>query len=120
MATIYNYINTLGSKIVIPILMNPIDLKTILTNIQAVIPSYLSFPTKIWPLYEFLEINPLIYNETLIILLIVPLVDSTFYLKLNHIHTIPMVKTGICKTFKIELKKLIWPITNDKKYFTHP
>ena len=109
-ATICNYINTLGSKIVTPMLINPIDLKTILTYIQAVIPSYLSIPndrnTNIWSFYEFLEIHPLIYNETLIISLIVPLVDSTFHLQLYHICTIPMVNMVLCKTFKVELKYL--------------
>ena len=78
-AIVYNYISTLGSKIVTPMLIDPIDLKTILTNIQAVIPSYLSLLNdpnpNIRSFYEFQEIHPLIYNETLIISLIVPLVD---------------------------------------------
>ena len=64
-ATICNYINTLGSKIVMPMHINPIDLKTILSYIQAVIPSYLSLPNDpnitIWSC-KFLEIHPLIYN----------------------------------------------------------
>ena len=63
-ATIYNYTNTLRSKIVTPMLVSPIDLKTILTNIQAVFPSCLSLPndpnTNIWYFYEFLETHPLI------------------------------------------------------------
>ena len=54
--TLFNYINTLGSKSVTPTLIDAIDLKTILTNIQAVIPSYLSLPndpnTNIWSFYK--------------------------------------------------------------------
>ena len=103
-ATIYNYIKTLGSKIVTPMLINHTDLKTILTNIQAVIPSYLSLPndpnTIILSFYEFLKIHPLLYNETLIISVIVPLLDSTFHVQLYCIHTIPMVNTAQHKTFK--------------------
>ena len=66
-ATIYNYINTFGSKFVTPTLINPIDLKTILTNIQAVIPSYLNLPNDpnnyIGSFHKFLERHPIIYNE---------------------------------------------------------
>ena len=110
-ATIYSYISTLGSKTVTPMLISPVDLKTILNNNQALILSYLSIPndpnTNIWSC-EFLEIHPLIYNESLIISLIVPLVDSTFHLQLYHMHTILMVNKVLCKTFKIGLKILIW------------
>ena len=115
---------TLGSKIITPMLIDLIDLKTILTIVQAVIPSYPSLPndpnTIIWSLYKFLEIHPLIFHETLIISLIVPQVDSTFYIQLYCIHTIPMVKMSLCKTFKIELKTTYLAITDDEKYFTHP
>ena len=94
-------------------LIDPIALKTILTDIQAVVPSDLSLPndpnTNIWSFYEFLEIHPLIYNETLIISLIVSLEDSTFHLQLYGTHAIPMVNMALCKTFKIEVKILIWP-----------
>ena len=87
-------------------LVDPIDLKTILTNINVVIPSYLSLPndqnTNIWSFYKFLEILSLIYNETLIISLIVPLVVNTFHIHLYNIHTKPMVNMALCKTFKIE------------------
>ena len=117
-ATIYNYINTLGSKIVTPSLTDAIDLETIPTNIQAVIPSYLSLPndlnTNIWSFYKCLEIYPLIYNEILIISLIVPLVDSTFHVQLYCIHIIPMVNKALCKTLKIELKTTYLAITDDK------
>ena len=104
--------------------IDPIGLKTILTNIQTVIPSYLSLPndrnTNIWSFYKFLEIHPLIYSDTLIISLIVPLVDSTFHLQLYHIHTIAVVNTVLGKTFKIEQRNTYLDITDDENYFTHP
>ena len=56
------------------------------------------------------------YNETLIISLIVPLVYDTFNLYVYHIHTIPMVNTALCKAFKIEQKILILPYLMMKKY----
>ena len=60
--TTYNYIPTLWSKIVTPMLIDPIDLKTIHTNIQAVLLLYFSLPnepnTNIWFFYTFLEIHP--------------------------------------------------------------
>ena len=70
-ATTYNYKNILGSKIVTPMLIDTINLKTVLTSVQAVIPPYLSLPNNlnanIWSFYKFLEIHSLIYNETFII-----------------------------------------------------
>ena len=105
-------------------LINPVDLKTILNNIQAVIPSYLSLPndlnTSIRSFYEFLEIHSFNYNETLINSLIVPLVDSTFHLQLCCIPTMPMVNTVLCKKFNIELKTTYLAITDEEKYFTLP
>ena len=89
-ATIYTYINILGSISVTPMLIDLIDPKTILINTQAVIPSYLSLPndsnTNIWSFYKVLEIHSLIYNETLIISLVVSFVDSTFHLQLYCMH----------------------------------
>ena len=105
-------------------LIDPIDLKTILTNIQPVTPSYLSLPidpgNSIWSFYEFLEIHSLIFNTTLIISLIFSIVDSTFHLQLHHIQTIPMVNMTVHKTFNIELKINYLAMTNDKKYFIYP
>ena len=122
-ATIYNYINTLGSKIVTPMFIYPIDLKTILTNTEAVIPPCLSLPNEpninIWSFYKFLEIHPLIYNETLTISLIVLLVDSIFHIQLYCIHTMLLVNRAPCKTFKIEIKTTSLAIIDDEKYFTH-
>ena len=60
------------------------------------------------------------YNNSLIISLVVPLVDNTFHLQLYHIHTVPMVNTAIHKTFQIDLQNSYLAITDDKKYFTHP
>ena len=99
-------------------LIDPIDLKTILNNIQAVIPSYLSLPndpnTNIWSFYKFLVTHPLMYNETLIISLIVHLVSSTFPLQLYPIHAIPMVSTERGKTLKMELKHITALIVSQK------
>ena len=49
MSTIYSYINTLSYKIVTPTLINPVDLKTILNNVQTVIPLYLSLSMNLIP-----------------------------------------------------------------------
>ena len=43
-ATIYNYIDSLGNKIVTPTLIDPVDLRAILNNIQNIIPSYSGLP----------------------------------------------------------------------------
>ena len=49
----HGYINTLGNEIITQTLIDPVDLKTILKNIQAAIPLYLHLPsdpnTDIWP-----------------------------------------------------------------------
>ena len=41
-STIYNYKDSLGSKIVTPTLVDPVDIRTKLNNIQKVIHTYLS------------------------------------------------------------------------------
>ena len=107
---IYSYINTLSSKIVTQAFINHVDLKSILNNIQTIIPSYLSFTkdpsTNIWSFYQFIKMHPLVFNDTLVISLIVPLVDNTFHLQLYCTHTVPMVNTTLHKTSQINLKHL--------------
>ena len=124
MSTIYSYINALSNKTVTPTPTDPVDLMTILNNVQTVIPSHLSLPNKpytnIWSFYEFLKIHPFVYNDTTIISLIVPLVVNTFHLQLYCIHTVPMVNTALCKTFQTNLKNTYLAITDDEKYFTQP
>ena len=120
----YSYINFLGNKNVTATPMDPIDLMTILNNIQTVLPSYLSLPrypnTNIWSFYKFLKIHPLVYNNTLFISLIGPLLENTFHLQLDCMHTVTMFNTALFKIFQINLQNTYFAITNDEKYFTCP
>ena len=43
-STIHKYISALSNKIDTPTLIDPINLKTIMNNIQKVLPTYLSLP----------------------------------------------------------------------------
>ena len=83
---IYNYVHFLNNKIVAPTLIHPVDLRRILHNIWIVIPKYLSLLNNpnpnIWSFWGFLKVHPLIFNVTLIISIVVPLVDNTFPLQL--------------------------------------
>ena len=79
-------------------LIHPLDLRAILLNIQKIITSSLSLPinpdTNIWTFYKFLKIHPLVFSDTLIIFIIVPLIDNTFHIQIYCIHTVPMVNTA--------------------------
>ena len=50
--TIYNCTDSLGNQVVTPTIIKPVDVRTILNNIQNIIPKYLSLPgepnTNIW------------------------------------------------------------------------
>ena len=51
----------LSSKIITPTLVNPVDIRTVLGNIQKVIPKYITLPNEanpnIWSFYSFLKVN---------------------------------------------------------------
>ena len=79
------------------------------------IPKYLSLPSdpdvNIWSFYDFLEVHLLIFNATLIISIIVPLVDNTFDVQLYEIHGVPAVNTNLSRSLHIHLINLypdIW------------
>ena len=76
--------------------------------------------SNIWSFYKFLKIHPLVYNDTLIVTLIVLLVDNTFHIQICHIHIVPTINTTLCKTFQTDIMNTSLVKKHDEKYFTHP
>ena len=105
-------------------LTDPIGLKSIINNIQKVMPQYLSLSSdpnaNSWSFYVFLKVHPFIFNHTLIISLVVPLVGNTFHLQLYQIHSIPIVHTMFHNTLTIQSTNPYLAITNDKQYYACP
>ena len=92
---IYNYINSLCSKSLHLILIDPVYERTILNDLQNIIPKYLNLPrnsnSNPWTFNNLLKIYPLIINDTLITFSVVSPIDNTFYLLLYQLHGIPIV-----------------------------
>ena len=110
--TIYNCIDSLRNKMVTSTLVDHMDFRTILNNIQSkVIAKYLSLPsdpnTDIGSFFEFLKVNLLIFTDTLIIFIIVPLVNKTFHLHLYQIHSVPVVNIMLLKNPTYTSQELI-------------
>ena len=74
--------------------------------------------TDIWAFYEFLKIQSLAYNDTMIMSLIVSLVDITFNIQFYYIHIVPMLNTAWYKTQQIELKGFYLAITDSENFYT--
>ena len=101
---IYNYINTLSNKIVTPNLVDPMNIKNVISDIQKVLPKYLSSPSNpesnVWPFYEFVKFHPVIFNGTLMFFTAVPLADNTFLLQLYCLHSVSVISTMLHNTYK--------------------
>ena len=76
-SSIYNYIDFLSNKIVTLNQIYPIELRTILNSIQNIIPKYLNFQSgpniNNSSFSDFLNVHQLIFNDTLIISIVVSL-----------------------------------------------
>ena len=67
--------------------------------------------TDIWSSYDFLQVHPLIFNDTLIIPLVLPLVDNTLHVPLCQVHKVWMLSTMFHKTLAIPMTNSYLAIT---------
>ena len=60
------------------------------------------------------------FDDTVIVSIVVPLVDSTLHLQLYQVHSGPVVSTMLFKIPNVHLQNPFLAITDGEQYYTHP
>ena len=85
-------------------LIKPVDLKNILNSVQKVIPQQLGLSqnpsTSIGLSMTSCQSTQWVFNDTLVISILAPLVDTTFHIHLYEVHRFLMVSTMPHKTLQ--------------------
>ena len=107
-------------------LIDPVDLRAILKTYRKSFQdtSYISLSsnpnTNVWSCYNTLQVHPLIFNDTLIISLVVPPVHNTFHLQMHQIHSAPVLNSMLPKALFIHITNPYLVVNDDGQYCNHP
>ena len=123
---IHEYMLSLATHKVTPILIPPADLRSILTDVETKLRANpkLALPVTekadIWSYYQFLKINAFVHCDMLIVVLILPLIDRDLEFDLFKAHSLPLLHPKLKKVFIYEIDNPYIAIQSDGNYLTIP
>ena len=111
---IYEYLRTMASHEVNPLVLPPESLRQVLKSIQEEMRQNprLALPydpdQDIWSYYSIMRVSPIIMDDFLLLILTVPLVDQSLQMDLYKVHNLPALhpKLNIQFTYQLEGKYL--------------
>ena len=119
---IKEYLNIHTTGKITPTIIDPIHLKQELLKIHKQLPARLSLPeeptTNIWHYYRFLTVTPVTHDNSLILMIKIPLIDLDSGLNLYKIYNLPIYHPDIEKSLQYKLEGNNLAITKDNKYAT--
>ena len=122
MTLIREYLNIHSTGRLNPNIIDPIHLRQELIKINKQLPTQLSLPenprTNIWHYYKFLTVTPISYDNKIILMIKIPLVDLNSSMTLYKIYNLPIFHHEISKfLYNIEGNNLA--VTKDNKLIRH-
>ena len=107
---IYEYLRTMASHEVNPLVLPPESLRKVLKSIQEEMRQNprLALPydpdQDIWSYYSIMRVSPIIMDDFLLLILTVPLVDQSLQMDLYKVHNLPALhpKLNIQFTYQLE------------------
>ena len=124
---LYIYLNTLSTHKLIPEMLTPYDLLALLKTVVRDLRSHPKLklplePTKneIYQYYQIMSASAIIYDEMLLCVLHVPLVDRSKTFQVFKIHNLPLSLPPLNKQMRYKLDHQYWAISTDKLYATFP
>ena len=112
---IHEYMLSLATHKVTPLLIPPADLRSILTDVETKLRANpkLALPVTekadIWSYYQFLKINAFVHRDMLIVVLILPLTDKELEFDLFKGHSLPLLHPKLKKYSVMKLTIHILP-----------
>ena len=98
---IFEYLRVMTTQRASPAIIPPIALQDLLRRVRAKIgPNpHLKLPydpdtRDIWKYYKVIKITPIVIDKLLVILLTIPILDSTLELNIYRIHNLPAIPPG--------------------------
>ena len=98
---IFEYLRVMTTQRASPAIIPPIALRDLLRRVRAKIGSNprLKLPydpdtRDIWKYYKVIQITPIVIDKLLVILLTIPVLDSTLELNIYHVHNLPAIPPG--------------------------
>ena len=98
---IFEYLRVMATQRATPAVIPPMALRDLVKRIQAKLRPNprLSLPfdpdtTGIWKYYQVMKITPVVIDKLLVILLTIPILDSTLELNIYRVHNLPAVPPG--------------------------
>ena len=104
---IYEYLRTMESHEVNPLVLPPESLRKVLKSIQEEMRQNPFDPDQdIWSYYSIMRVRPIIMDDFLLLILTVPLVDQSLQMDLYKVHNLPALhpKLNIQFTYQLEGK----------------
>ena len=121
---LYIYLNTLGTRKLIPKMLTPYDLLALLETVVKDLRSHpkLKLPTKdeVYQYYQIMSASAVMYDEMLLCTLGVPLVDKSKTFQVFKIHNLPLPLPSLNKQMRHKLDHQYLAVSMDKLYVTFP
>ena len=108
---IFEYLRVMTTQRASPAIIPPIALRDLLRRVRAKMgPNprlrlpYDPDTEGIWKYYKVIKITPVVIDKLLVILLTIPILDSTLELNIYHVHNLPAIPLGhkIATTYLLE------------------
>ena len=107
---VYKYMTTLSANTLSPMIISPSDLRTLLAEVERDLIGHpkLGLPTSydgknIWTYYKILRIRSVVYQDTLFVIIPVPLIDKLQQLIVYKIHNLLILIPLLHKQFQYNL-----------------
>ena len=124
--SLYEYMQTLASQELNPMIIPPDILKDILHNIETDIKSQARLKlcedpdTNIWSYYGTINLTPIVLEDYLMLILTVPLVNQSLYMNLYKVHNLPMLHPTLHVHVQYELEGSYLATIMDGMFITLP
>ena len=120
MTLIREYLNIHSTGRLNPNIIDPIQLRQKLISINKQLLTQLSLPenlkTNIWHYYKFLSVTPISYDNKIILLIKIPLIDLDSSMTLYKICNLPIFHHEISKSLIYNIEGNNLTVTKDNKY----
>ena len=124
---LYIYLNTLSTHKLIPKMLTPYDLLALLKTVVKDLRSHpkLKLPVKptkeeVYQYYQIMSASAVMYNEMLLCVLHIPLVDKSKAFQVFKIHNLPLPLPSLNKHMRHKLDHQYLAVATDKLYVTFP
>ena len=124
--SIINQILIRSSQKLAQVLLNPLDLTSLLIKLETKLVSYPRLALhawhseNIWYMYKFMKLQSFIISDTLYAVSHILLVDKSLQFHLFQIHNIPLFHLTLQKLFQYTIHEENFAIRSDRQYISFP